>query len=571
MNIPKSPFVLGIDLGTTNSSAAIYGKGEAISLKLDDHGRLGIPSCVWFPDKKNTDTKVGVEAKQKILINPEEVFSSFKPLMKNDEWKKDEEHTELVKRFESIEGIELTPTDIAAQVLNAIIDAAHNQSDVELDGEIQEAVICVPANTTDQYRKNIYKAALIAGLGLKNDSGEIQMDGDRPEGVRILEEPTAAAFAYGLDMGFLEEDANKEQTILVYDLGGGTFDATVLHINATSEEDKAPVFSVKGTRGIAQLGGDDFDRIIMEMVAEEFKEENDIDIFDLKSDQKATSSKVLKIAQQKLKENAETAKIELANGSKESEIIIPEFLKDGDGAKYNVEFTIKKSDFLSRIEPLLEKANECIKNTLQDAKIEIDDINRVILVGGSTKADWVKTAVEKLGKTPYVAKNVDVIVSRGAAFYGASTVVSDSGIDGDETIILEKATNHHLGIEVEGAEFSLLVEKDLTIGEGISKTKTYYNQEQQSAVNITIYKTQHVNVTGEEGGKMLEKRHYINEKIDDAKIFDCIGDFKVTGIPKAPKGQEAIEVTFSIDTDDTLIVTAKIVSTDETTNVDIKL
>ncbi|MDC8003100.1 Hsp70 family protein [Aureisphaera galaxeae] len=567
IEMPKSPYVLGIDLGTTNSSAAIYSKGESQSLKLDEIGRFTIPSCVWFPDKKTTDTKVGLEAKQKILINPDEVFSSFKPLMKNNEWKKEEAYKNLAEKFEQIEGVDLTPTDIAVQVLKAIKDAVLNQMDFDLDGDIQEAVICVPANTTDQYRKNVYEAALKAGFGIKNNEGETLMDGDKPEGVHILEEPTAAAFAYGLDMGFLEEDADKEQTILVYDLGGGTFDSTILHLNSTSSDNTAPKFTVKATRGVAQLGGDDFDRVIMEMVAEEFKEEHGLDIFDLKSDQNATLPRQFMVAQQKLKEGSEMAKIELANGSKESEIIIPEFLKDGDGNKYSLEHTIKKDDFVERIKPLLDKANECVVNTLKDAELGMEDINRVILVGGSTKADWIKETVETLGKTPFAAKNVDVIVSRGAAFYGASV---PSGNDPSE-IEIDRTTNHHLGIEIEGAEFSLLVEKDLPISEGITKTKTYYNQEQQETVNITIYKTQHIDVTGDKGERTLARKHYINEKVDDSRIFDCIGDFRLTGIPKAAKGQEPIEVTFSIDQDDTLAVTAKIVNTGATANVEIKL
>ena len=567
IEIPKSPYVLGIDLGTTNSSAAIYSKGEAISLKLGNGGRLTIPSCVWFPDKKTTDVKVGLEAKQKTLINPEEVFSSFKPLMKNDDWRNDEDQTELVNKFEQIEGIALTPTDIAVQVLRAVLDAVHNQSDFELDGEIQQAIICVPANTTEQYRKNVYQAALKAGLGIKGQDGEIIMDGNRPEGVRILEEPTAAAFAYGLDMGFLEEDADKEQTILVYDLGGGTFDVTILHLKANSSEKRAPVFSVKATRGIAQLGGDDFDWAIMKMVGDEFKQTHDIDLFDLKSDQKATLPKELKNAQQKLKIEAERVKIDLANGSKESEIILSGFFKDGEGQKYDLEHNIKKTDFLQEIAPLLERANECVQSVLKDAKLTMDAINRVILVGGSTKADWVKQAVEQMGRTPFMAKNVDVIVSRGAAFYGASALSKE----GEPGPTPERATNHHLGIEVEGAQFSLLIEKDLPIGEGVTKTKTYYNQEQQDAVNITIYKTQHIEVEGDQGDRSLTKTYYINEKKDDTKIFECIDDFRLTGIPKAAKGEEPIEVTFSIDKDDMLLVTAKIVSTGESANIDVKL
>ena len=194
-----------------------------------------------------------------------------------------------------------------------MLEEVHNQTQIDVNGEIQRAVICVPANTTDVYREEVYKAAEMAGLGEKDDNGSVIKDDlGHPLGVSLLEEPTAAAIEYGRQMEMWKE--KKEQTILVYDMGGGTFDVTILSVDSTGD---LPKFKIVATQGIAKLGGDDFDHVLMEMCAEEFKANTvDIDIFDLKSDQNGTSAKELKKAQQKLQVNCEQAKIAFAGGKK---------------------------------------------------------------------------------------------------------------------------------------------------------------------------------------------------------------------------------------------------------------
>jgi molecular chaperone DnaK len=553
ISILTSPYVLGIDFGTTNSSVAIYNKGEAIALKLSPTA-LTLPSVIWFPEKKNENVKIGREAKQKIMIKPDEVFSSIKMLMREGEaWKTDEA---IKAKFEAIGGGELSPEIVATEILREIINQAQLQEGFDLNGEIEQVVICVPANTTDIYRKAIYDAAKNIGLGKKDDNGEvIILEDGKPKGVRLLEEPTAAALAYGLDQGFIAEGESKQQKILVYDLGGGTFDVTILDIDAGGQG--IPKFSVVTTKGVARLGGDDFDLLIMEIIAEHFKEATEINVMDASADNNGISGKDIKAAQQKLKEIAEEAKIALSGGGKSYEVNIVDFLKDGDGNMQQLEFEVKKKDFLERIEPLLSQAQDCVKSALTDANLEIDDINRIILVGGSTKADWISDSVKELGKTPYVAENVDVMVSRGAAFYGASVLSGP---------ILDDVTSHFMGIEVEGGRFSLVMEKDLELDAeaGVAVTKTFFNRDNQDNVWVTVYKTQDLEVSGEKGSKILSKDYYVSSKKEDgSKVFECIGEIHLKGIPKAPQGQEEIEVTLKTGEDKMLKVSALIKSTGE--------
>lgn len=510
-----------------------------------------MPSVIYFaPDGKESDppVKVGYDAKKKHLIDPARTFSSVKSLMRSEDWRIDP----VLKEKFNIDGKGLTPTDIAAEILKKILEDIQTQNDVDLKGQPTQAVICVPANTTDEYRHNVYKAALKAGLGEKNENNETIIDEQgRPRGVTLLDEPTAAAIAYGRTLGIFE-GAEKEQSILVYDFGGGTFDVTILKVDSTKS---VPVFTPLSTKGVAQLGGDDLDKIIMRLAAEVFKQNSGIDIFDDKSDQKATKGRDLKEAQQKLKERAEEAKIEMANGSSSAQIDIPNFLKDGDGNIYNLEYEIRRSEFLEQIQPILMQATDCVKIALKEANLEMDDINRVILVGGSTKAGWVMDSVETLGKKPYMAENVDVIVSQGAAILGALRPIDESEVKID----IQTKTNHHLGIELENQEFSPMIPAGTSLDkDNLDRkvVKIYGNQEGQDKMQIVVWKTQQYieYIQKEDGKKQPKEKVFISDK--EGK-FECIGDFILKGIPKGPRGSQKIEVEMEIQEDNTLKVKAK--------------
>jgi len=533
IEIIKSPYTLGIDLGTTNTSISVFKEGKAISLKLE--GNDSLPSVVRFPDRQLEGIQVGKSAKQYILARPDEVFSSIKTIMRYNNWDEDE----LLKQKFKIGDRQLEPTDIAAEILKKAIEEVVNQQEFDLEGEPRNAVICVPANTTDEYRKNIYKAAELAGLGEKDDNGEIiKDDAGRVKGVRILEEPIAASLAYGLDMGIFDEEDSREQTILVYDLGGGTFDVTILKLDASEDARDSnngfPKFSTLSTVGIAKLGGDDFDEVLMKMCAEHFKDETNIDLFDTTKDNNATSKKTILQSLQKLKVEAEKAKIELAGGRKKVEINIPEFLKDGDGTTHVLEIEVKRSDYIEKIQPLLDQTITCVNDALSEAGLSgIDDINRIVLVGGSTKADWIKEAVTKLGKEPYVARNVDVIVSRGASWYGQN--VPEDLSDGGPAF--EPGTTHHMGLATQGGRFGLVMEKGIEIeGDGIKCKKQFQVPQGLNSVHIEIWKTQRpITFKTEESNEVVDGFYtpreyeplYININNNE---FECIGSKNIEGL-----------------------------------------
>jgi molecular chaperone DnaK (HSP70) len=565
-----SPYIIGIDLGTSNSSAAVYKHGTATSFTID--GERSLPSVVFFNKKHSHEKFIGKSAKKKLLINPDAAFSSCKRLMKNDDWEKD---PDLVKKFtlQDQDGneVKITPTDIATEILKILKEKVEAQTSIDLKGEVRSAVICVPANTTDEYRKNVYEAAGLAGFGIQDDSGNVILDEfKRPKGIMLLEEPTSAAYGYAHDVGIFGKE--KEQTILVYDMGGGTFDVTILHVDSTNDNSR-PKFTVKATKGISQLGGDDLDRIIMEICANDFKLTQGIDIFDLKSDQNATSIKDLRNAQQKLKEKAEEVKISFAGNVQKEEISIPNFLKDGDGNFYNLEVEVKRSDFVEKINPLLEQAKNCVTDTLKEANLSLEEINRIILVGGSTKADWIIESIKSLypdgeEKTPYRADDVDLIVSKGAAIFGSPKPVENAEEKPEEDIqdaIMESIVSHHLGIELENGLFGLILEKGMPLTDDIPVqivTKKYGNQADMDTMQIIVWKTQKtIDFEEIEGERNPKETIDIREKDDQGNsIFEYIGEFVLKGIPKSPRGTEKIEVTMEINKDNLLKVSAKVLS-----------
>lgn len=558
LEIQSSPYVLGIDLGTSNSSVSIYRKGEAVIIPLE--GSSTMPSVVRFPDKKKEGVVVGKVAKKYVLVNPSEVFSSMKTLMRDEDWKEKIENEDLKKKF-IIEGEELSPTIIVAEILKKIINEVQEQSTIDLEGEISKAIICVPANSTENYKAAVYKAAEIAGLGDKDDNGNlIKNKSGFPEGVFLISEPTAAAIQYGVELGLMKEV--KEQIILVYDFGGGTFDVTVLKIDSTGDH---PTFTVLGTKGISKLGGDDLDQLIMDICAGRFKEESGIDIFDLKSDQKATSGRALRNAQQKLKEVSEEVKINFASGSPSETISITGFLKDGDGTMYNLETEIKKNDFIDKAAPLLLSSIDCVNEALAEAKLTMEDINRIILVGGSTKGPWIKDIlVDKLGKQPWQAANVDNIVSQGAAIWGANQYPIEGANSSEGKIVIEEITSHHLGIEVTGQKFSPIIKKGLPLTKEIATQKgigKYGNQEDRETLNITIWQTQKT-IEFEEDGNRTKEVHLVTEKDDSGRrIFEYIGEFELGGIPKGAKGSKEVVVEMELDRQNMITVNATVTET----------
>jgi len=240
ITIKTSPYVLGIDLGTSNSSASVYIKGMPAVFPID--GDRSLPSVVYFKKKNKEARLVGKSAKKQIIIHPDATFSSIKRLMKNDEWKNDPKTYEKFKLSDDANNeVEITPTEIAAEILKELLEKVRLQTTIDLKGQVKSAVICVPANTTDEYRQNVYKAAELAGLGIKDDNGNVLIEESGvPKGVMLLEEPTAAAYGYAHDIGIFGDE--KEQIIMVYDLGGGTFDVTILHVDST-KDDKRPKFT----------------------------------------------------------------------------------------------------------------------------------------------------------------------------------------------------------------------------------------------------------------------------------------------------------------------------------------
>lgn len=354
-------YAIGIDLGTTNCAVSVYRQGKSEALSLD--GRNIMPSVVSFDNKGNA--RVGVTAKRRMMIAPEDTVASAKRFMGDRN-----------KHFK-VGGKSLTPSNIAAILLKEVVKNAAKA----LGEEIWDAVVTVPAYFNEAQREDTKRAAEEAGLNV----------------LRLVPEPTAAAVAYGFDAG-------KDQTLLVYDLGGGTFDVSVLAL-------KGNKFDVKGVSGDSKLGGDDIDEALMRWVNKRFKDDTGLDIM-------ADKSRDGLKAQQRLKELTEGAKIELS----ESDTAVIEV---ADLYGHPLEMEISIEEFNDLIDPLLEKTMQCIDDVLRDLDMTPEDIDRVILVGGSTKNRRVKEVVAAKIKEPYKAQNVDQAVSQGAAIIAASLFLPD--------------------------------------------------------------------------------------------------------------------------------------------------
>lgn len=479
--------IIGIDLGTTNSCVAVMEGGEPVVIP-NDEGKRTTPSVVAFLD--NGERKVGDPAKRQAITNPTRTISSIKRFMgrRFSEISNEVSHMsyKLAKgsndtiRVE-VDGRQYTPQEISAMVLQKMKKVAEDY----LGQEVKEAVITVPAYFNDSQRQATKEAGEIAGLNVR----------------RIINEPTAAALAYGLDK------RHKDMTIAVYDLGGGTFDISILELGDG-------VFEVKSTNGDTHLGGDDFDHKIIDWLADEFKKQENID---LRKDP---------MALQRLKEAAEKAKIELSS-SMETDINLP-YVTAVDGVPKHLVQKLTRAKFEQLVDDLVKRTVEPCRKALEDASLSKNDVDEVILVGGSTRIPRIQQVVEEFfGKKPNKGVNPDEVVAVGASIQG--------GVLTGETqnVLLLDVTPLSLGIETLGGVMDSVIESNTTIP--TKKSKIYSTAaDNQSQVEI----------------------HVLQGERPMAKDNRSVGRFILDGIPPSPRGMPQIEVTFDIDANGILHVTA---------------
>ena len=469
---------IGIDLGTTNSCVAVMENGEPVVI-ANAEGARTTPSVVGF--QKDGERLVGQVAKRQAVSNPERTVSSIKRHMGSD-------------YKVSIDGKNYTPQEISAMILSKL----KKDAEAYLGGTVTDAVITCPAYFTDSQRQATKDAGKIAGLNV----------------LRIINEPTAAALSYGLDK------EGKAQKVIIYDLGGGTFDVSIMEIGDG-------VFEVLATHGNNMLGGDDFDKRIMDYLVSEFKAKEGID---LSGD---------KLAMQRLKEAAEKAKIELSGMSK-TNINLPFITADATGPKHlDVDLTKQKFDAMTA--DLVEATVIPMKKAMEDAKLTYADIDKVILVGGSTRIPAVIDEVRKItGKEPFKGINPDECVAIGAAIQGG--VLSGEVKD----VLLLDVTPLSLGIETLGGVCTKLIERNTTIP--VKKSQVFSTAaDNQTQVDI----------------------HILQGEREFAKDNKTLGRFELTGIAPAPRGVPQIEVTFDIDANGIVNVSAKDLGTGKSQNITI--
>jgi molecular chaperone DnaK len=496
----KGEKIIGIDLGTTNSVVSVMEGGEP-KVIANQEGSRTTPSVIAFTDKG--ETLVGEPAKRQAVTNPKNTIYSIKRFMgrRHSEVKSEEKivpyevvgaDADYVKV--NVNGREHTPPEISALVLRKLKEAAESY----LGHTVNKAVITVPAYFNDAQRQATKDAGQISGLEVS----------------RIINEPTAAALAYGLEK-------KQEEKIVVFDLGGGTFDVSILEVGDELVE-------VLSTNGDTHLGGDDFDEVLIDHIAAEFQKNEGID---LRKDA---------MALQRLREAAEKAKKELST-QQTTDINLPFITADASGAKH-LQLSISRSDFERLIDPLIERCRGPVENALKDAKLKPSEISEVVLVGGSTRVPKVqKLVTEMFGKEPHKGVNPDEVVSLGAAIQGGI-------IAGDvKDVVLLDVTPLSLGIETEGGIMTALVERNTTIP--TTKSETFSTAaDNQPAVTVRVF----------QGERKMAA---------DNRLLD---QFDLSDIPPAPRGVPQIEVTFDIDVNGILSVSAKDKATGKEHSVQIK-
>ncbi|WP_414042888.1 molecular chaperone DnaK [Macrococcus animalis] len=469
--------VIGIDLGTTNSCVSVLEGGEP-KVIANPEGNRTTPSVVAF---KNGEVQVGEVAKRQAITNPNTIISIKRHMGTNHK--------------ENIEGKEYSPQEISAMILQNLKATAESY----LGEKVTKAVVTVPAYFNDAERQATKDAGKIAGLEVE----------------RIINEPTAAALAYGLDK------TDKEQKVLVFDLGGGTFDVSILELGDG-------VFEVLSTAGDNRLGGDDFDQVIIDFLVEEFKKENGLD---LSND---------KMAMQRLKDAAEKAKKDLS-GVSSTQISLP-FISAGEAGPLHLEVTLSRAKFEDLSRTLVERTMGPTRQAMKDAGLSNSDIDEVLLVGGSTRIPAVQEAIKKeLGKEPNKGVNPDEVVAMGAAIQGGV-------LTGDvQDIVLLDVTPLSLGIETMGGVSTVLIERNTTIP--TSKSQVFSTAaDNQPAVDI----------------------HVLQGERQMAADNKTLGRFQLTDIPPAPRGMPQIEVTFDIDKNGIVNVTAKDLGTQKEQKITIQ-